>query len=111
MFEGFYDIPITCSNCQLQYPVGDGAWLCDIAIGYGFGAIFAILTAVAEMTWSPIRNAGLDPLWTIAVASLVLTALSYRLAKSLWFSLLYTFGLMRWPDSTAFSPAERAATL
>ncbi|MBT5775539.1 MAG: DUF983 domain-containing protein [Dehalococcoidia bacterium] len=111
MFEGFYDIPITCTNCELQYQVGDGAWLGAVAIGYGFGAIFAILAAVVEMTWSPIRNAGLDPLWTIAVASLVVTAVGYRLAKSLWFSLLYTFGLMRWPDGTASSPAERATTL
>lgn len=105
MFTGFYDIPITCPNCQLQYQVGDGAWLGAIAIGYGFGAIFAILAAAVELTWAPIRGAGLDPMWTIAVLGLMTTALTYRPAKSIWFSLLYIYGLMRWPDGTASSTA------
>lgn len=101
MFSGYYDIPVACPNCRLQYQVGEGAWLGAIAIGYGFGALFAILAAVVELTWAPLRAAGLDPLWTIAVLGLVVTALGYRPAKSIWFSLLFTFGFMRWPDGTA----------
>jgi hypothetical protein len=95
----------------LQYQVGDGAWLGAITIGYGFGAIFAILAAVTEMTWSPIWDAGLDQLWAIPAASLVAIAVDYRLAKSLWFSLMYTFGLMRCPNGTSSSPMESAITL
>ena len=93
LFDGFYDVPVTCSNCQLRYQVGDGAWLGAIAIGYGFGAIFAILVAAVELIWEPIRGAGLDPLWAIAIASLVVTAIGYRPAKSIWFALLYLYGL------------------
>lgn len=106
MFIGYYDIPVACSNCQLQYQVGEGAWLGAVAIGYGFGTLFAILAAAVELTWSPIRETGLDPLWTIAVASLVVTAATYRPAKSIWFSLLYIYGFMRWPEGTASNAAR-----
>ena len=106
LFQGYYDVPLTCSNCELRYQVGDGAWLGAIAIGYGFGAIFAILVAVIELVWAPIRASQLDPLWTIAVASLLVTALGYRPAKSIWFALLYLFGFMRWPDGSASGTAR-----
>ena len=107
LFDGFYGVPVTCPHCELQYQVGDGAWLGAVAIGYGFGALFSILAAAIELTWAPIRGAGLDPLWTIAVAGLLVTAVGYRPAKSIWFSLLYLYGFMRWPDGTASSPAGR----
>jgi hypothetical protein len=76
-----------------------------VAIDYGFGAPFAILAAAVELTLTPRRGAGLDPLWTIAVASLLVTAIGYRPAKSIWFSLFYLYGFMRWLDGTASSPA------
>lgn len=100
MFRGFYDIPRRCSYCDLQYQVGEGAWLGAVAIGYGIGVIAAIIAVFVELIWGPIRAAGLDPMWTIAVGALVATALGYRPAKSIWFSLLFRFGLMRWPDGT-----------
>jgi len=109
MFTGFYDIPVACQNCQLQYQVGEGAWLGAIAIGYGFGAVFAILAAAIELIWAPIRGAGLDPLWTIAVLGLLTTAVGYRPAKSIWFSLLFTFGFMRWPDGSASNATSESS--
>ena len=76
-------------------------------IGYGFGVIAAILAVFIELVWGPIAAAGLDPMWTIAIAALVVTALSYRLAKGIWFSLLFRFGLMAWPDGTASDGTRR----
>jgi len=101
LFTGFYDVPVACPDCAVVYQVGEGAWLGAIAIGYGFGALAAMLAAFVELTWSPIREAGLDPLWTIAVAALIVTAIGYRPAKAIWFALLFIYGFMRWPDGTA----------
>ncbi|MDA0351143.1 MAG: DUF983 domain-containing protein [Chloroflexi bacterium] len=100
MFTSYYEIPVRCSHCDLQYQVGEGAWLGAIAIGYGFGVIAAIIVVFVELIWGPIRAAGLDPMWTIAIGALVVTAVSYRLAKAIWFTLLFRFGFMRWPDGT-----------
>jgi uncharacterized protein (DUF983 family) len=107
MFTGFYDVPRECSACGLRYQVGDGAWLGAIAIGYGFGVIAAILAVFVELIWGPIRAAGLDPMWTIAVLGLVATALGYRPAKGIWFALLFRFGFMAWPDGTPSDGTQR----
>ena len=109
MFVGVYEVPTRCSRCELQYQVGDGAWLGAIAIGYGFGVIVAIIAAFVELIWGPIRAAGLDPMWTIAAGALVATAAGYRPAKSIWFALLFRFGLMAWPDGSASDGTRRPA--
>lgn len=109
MFTGFYEIPERCSRCDVQYQVGEGAWLGGIAIGYGFGVIAAILAVFVELIWGPIRSAGLDPMWTIAVFGLIATTVGYRPAKSIWFSLLFQYGFMRWPDGTPTDGTRRAA--
>jgi len=93
MFRGFYGLHAACPACGTRLEISDGAWLGGVAIGYMFGALFAFCLGMAELRWHPIRDAGLDPLWTIAVLSLPVTALAYRPAKGLWFSLLYLFGL------------------
>ena len=107
MFDGVYEVPRHCPRCDLQYQVGDGAWLGAIAIGYGFGVIAAIIAVFVELIWGPIRAAGLDPMWTIAIGGLVATAVGYRPAKSIWFALLFRFGFMRWPDGTATDGTRR----
>ena len=109
MFTGLYEIPTRCSRCDLQYQVGEGAWLGAIAIGYGFGVVGAILAVFVELIWGPIRAAGLDPMWTIAVFGLVVTAVGYRPAKSIWFALLFRYGFMRWPDGTPTDGTPRQA--
>lgn len=111
MFTGFYDIPRQCSRCELQYQVGDGAWLGAIAIGYGFGAIAAIIATFVELLWGPIRATGLDPMWTIAVGALIVTAIGYRPAKSIWFALQFQYGFMRWPDGTPTDGTRRTPTV
>ena len=107
MFTDLFEIPEHCPVCGLRYQIHDGAWVGAIAVGYGFGVIAALLATFAELTWGPIRAAGLDPMWTIAVASLVVTGLAYRPAKSLWFSLLFRFGFMTWPDGTSSDGTRR----
>jgi len=110
LFRGIYEIPRECGRCGLVYQVGEGSWLGAVAIGYGFGAAFAILAVFAELVWGPIDAIGLDPLWTIAVASVAATAIGYRPAKAIWFALLYRYGFMRWPDGSASGgPPPRAA--
>lgn len=107
MFSGLYEVPERCESCGLQYQVGEGAWLGAIAIGYGFGVIAAIIAVFVELIWEPIRSAGLDPMWTIAISSLIVTAASYRPAKAIWFALLFRFGFMRWPDGSASDGTRR----
>jgi len=107
MFTGLHEIPERCSGCDLQYQVGAGAWLGAIAIGYAFGVITAILAVFVELIWGPIRAVGLDPMWTIAVASLFVTGAAYRPAKGIWFVLLFRYGLMRWPDGTPSDGSRR----
>jgi len=93
MFRGFYTLHDACPVCATRLEGSDGAWLGGVAIGYLFGALFAFGLGMVELRWHAIRDAGLDPLWTIAVLSLPITALAYRPAKGLWFSLLYLYGL------------------
>lgn len=100
MFRSFYDLHETCEVCEVRYQGSDGAWLGAIAIGYGIGALFVVALGMAELLWGPLRSLGLDPLWTIAIASLPVTALAYRPAKGLWFALLYLAGFVV-PDGVA----------
>ncbi|MYA20672.1 MAG: DUF983 domain-containing protein [Chloroflexi bacterium] len=100
MFAGFYELHETCRVCGVRYQGSDGAWLGAIAVGYAIGVIFVVALGMAELLWGPIRALGLDPLWTIAIASLPVTGLGYRPAKGLWFALLYLGGFVV-PDGTA----------
>jgi ribosomal protein L37AE/L43A len=68
LFRGYHGIPPRCSTCGTQYEAADGAWLGTIAIGYAFGAAFALLAAFAKLAWAPLRTLGLDPAWSIAAA-------------------------------------------
>lgn len=93
MFGGLYELRERCPACGTRLDASDGAWLGGVAIGYAFGALFAFALAIAEVRWHSIAEAGLDPLWTIALVSLPFTVLAYRPAKGLWFSLQYVYGL------------------
>lgn len=94
MFRGFYELHETCGTCGVRYERSQGAWLGATALGYAIGALFVVALGMVELVWGPIRALGLDPLWTIAIASLPVTALGYRPAKGLWFALLYLAGFV-----------------
>jgi uncharacterized protein (DUF983 family) len=93
MFEGFYALHPRCPHCGVRHEIAEGAWLGAIAVGYGFGALFAFGLGLVELLYHPIASAGLNPLWTIAIVSIPVTALAYRPAKGLWFALLYLYRL------------------
>lgn len=93
MFRSAFELHARCPDCGSPHEVGDGAWLGGVAIGYAFGALFAVAVTIIELRWHPIAGLGLQPTWAIALASIVVTALAYRPAKGLWFSLLYLYGL------------------
>ena len=99
MWSGFYEMHERCAVCDTRFSPSSGEWLGAIAIGYTIGAVIAILLAFAEIAWSPIRNLGLPATWTIAVISLVATAIGYHWAKSLWFALLFEWGFMAKGDA------------
>jgi uncharacterized protein (DUF983 family) len=99
MFSGFIEMHRRCAECDLRYEAAPGAWLGALALGYGIGAIVAIALSLAEVAWRPIRDAGLDPMWTIAIVSLLATALGYRWAKGVWFALLYRWDFMAFGDA------------
>ena len=92
MFRGFFEVHDRCPVCGLRYQVESGAWLGALAIGYTMGALVALLLTFVEIAYEPIRSAGLHPLWTITVVSLVATVPLYRLAKGVWFALLWLYG-------------------
>ena len=94
MFRGFYELHETCDVCGVRHQGSPGAWLGVTALGYGIGAVFVVALGMMELLWGPLRALGLDPLWTIALASLPVTALAYRPAKGLWFALLYLGGFV-----------------
>ena len=107
MFKGYYDMHRRCAVCDLRYEAESGAWLGALALGYGIGAMVAIVLAAIEVTWAPIRELGIDPMWTIAALALVATAIGYRPAKSAWLFLLYHFGFMAFGDEPAGPPPSR----
>lgn len=93
MFKDFWELHERCPVCSIRHEIASGAWLGSVAIGYGFGALFAFGLGLIELLYHPIAEAGLNPLWTIAIVSTPVTALLYRPAKGLWFALLYLYGL------------------
>jgi uncharacterized protein (DUF983 family) len=106
MFSGFYEMHERCAVCDTRFAPSSGEWLGALAIGYTIGAVIAILLAFAEVAWAPIRGAGLDPMWTIAVIALVSTAIGYRWAKAMWFALLFEWGFMARGDAPPGPPPE-----
>lgn len=93
MFRGFYELHERCPHCGVRHEIAEGSWLGGVAIGYAFGALFATILTLIELTSHPLREAGLPPTWTIAALSIPVTVLAYRPAKGLWFSLMYLYGL------------------
>ncbi len=93
MFRSPLELHARCPRCGVRHSMEDGAWLGAVAIGYGIAAVFAFVLAIIELNAHPIARFGLDPMWTIAAVSVPVTALAYRPAKGLWFTLLYLYGL------------------
>jgi uncharacterized protein (DUF983 family) len=111
MFRSLWELHTHCPACGVRHELAEGSWLGAVAVGYSIGALFAMALAVIELRTHVIANAGLDPLWTIALSSIPATVLAYRPAKGLWFVLLYLFGLAGEPDAPpAESSAEGAST-
>jgi uncharacterized protein (DUF983 family) len=101
LFTGYYTMQRRCAVCDIRYEAESGAWLGALALGYGIGALVAIVLAWIEVLWGPIRDLGLPPMWTIAVTALLATLAGYRPAKAAWFVLLYHYGFMAFGDEPA----------
>ena len=104
MFASFYVLHARCAVCDTRYEPSPGEWLGATAIGYGIGAVVALLLACAEILWSPLRRAALPPTWTIAAISLAATAFGYHWAKAMWCALLYEWGFMARGDTPPGPP-------
>ena len=104
MFSGFWAMYDQCANCTLRYQTGAGAWIGALALGYGIGALVALALALVEMVYRPMRDAGIEPSWTIVVIALLSTLVGYRWAKATWFALLYLFDFMAFGDDPAGPP-------
>ena len=104
MFSGVIAMHERCARCDLRYQTAPGAWLGAIAIGYGIGATAALALAMIELGLRPFRDAGLHPMWTIVVLSLLVTLIGYRWAKAAWFSLLYLYDFMAYGDAPPGPP-------
>ncbi|MEX1023176.1 MAG: DUF983 domain-containing protein, partial [Dehalococcoidia bacterium] len=98
MFSGCLAMHERCANCGLRYQTSPGAWLGALAIGYGIGALAAVVLAAVEIAYRPMRDLGLHPAWTVVVITLLVTLIGYRWAKSAWFALLYLGDFMAFGD-------------
>lgn len=105
-FSGFFGLRLRCTECDLRYQASDGAWLGALGIGYGVGALFGIVLSSAELAWHWIGRTGLDPMWTIAVLSVLASAVAYRPSKALWFAILYRWDFMAFGDAPAGPPGD-----
>jgi hypothetical protein len=94
MFRGGFALEETCPVCGVRFERAQGAWLGAAAIGYAAGAAFVAIVGLAEVVWGRIAALGVDPLWTIALLAVPVTALAYRPAKGGWFALLYWYGFV-----------------
>ncbi len=108
MFRGAWELHERCPSCGVRHELSEGSWLGAVAIGYGIGALFAMALALIELRTHFIADAGLDPLWAIALSSIPATVLAYRPAKGLWFVLLYLYGLAGEPDEPTTEAASEA---
>lgn len=100
-FSGVFGLRPRCTECDLRYEASDGAWLGALGIGYGVGALFGIVASFAELRWHWISDLGVDPLWSIAIGSVVASAVAYRPSKALWFAILYRWDFMAFGDAPA----------
>ncbi|TAK75994.1 MAG: DUF983 domain-containing protein [Dehalococcoidia bacterium] len=100
-FSGFAGLRPRCTGCDLRYEASEGAWLGAPGIGYGVGALLGIVFSFVELRWHWIASTGLDPLWTIAIGSVVASAVAYRPSKALWFAILYRWDFMAFGDAPA----------
>jgi uncharacterized protein (DUF983 family) len=107
MFSGILAMDERCANCDLRYQTSPGAWIGAMALGYGIGALAALVLAVVELWLRPLRDAGLHPVWSIVVVSLVATLIGYRWAKSGWFALLYLYDFMAFGDAPPGPPGSQ----
>ena len=105
-FSGLFGLRLRCTECDLRYQASDGAWLGALGIGYGAGALLGIALSFTELRWHWIGSTGLDPLWTIAIGSVVASAVAYRPAKALWFAILYRWDFMAFGDAPAGPPGD-----
>lgn len=104
MFSGLLETHERCAHCNLRYQTSPGAWLGAVALGYGIGAIVAVVLAFIEVMYRPMRELGLHPAWTIVVLALLATLIGYRWAKSTWFALLYQWNFMAFGDEPPGPP-------
>ncbi len=100
-FSGLFGVRERCTVCDLRYEASEGAWLGSLALGYGAGALIAGVMSFSQVAWHWIDDLGLDPLWTIAAASLLTSFLAYRPAKAFWFAILYRWDFMAFGDAPA----------
>lgn len=109
MFSGWIELHERCAQCGLRYQSAPGEWIGALAVGYGVGAIAAILLAFVEVAYRPIREIGLSPAWVIVIFGLAVTVIGYRWAKAAWFALLYVWDFMALGDQPPGPPpVERA---
>lgn len=104
IFSGLVSMHERCAVCALRYQAAQGAWIGALAIAYTYGAVAAILLALADLRYEFIADTGLDPMWTVVAFSQVVTLLTYRWAKSVWFSLLYVWDFMAFGDEPPGPP-------
>lgn len=97
-FTGLFGVRERCTNCDLRYEASEGAWIGSLALGYGAGALIAGAMSYSQAGWHWIDGIGLDPLWTIAAASLATSFIAYRPAKAFWFAVLYRWDFMAFGD-------------
>ncbi len=63
------------------------------------GALIGIMLSFSELRWHWIGATNLDPLWTIAVVSVVTSGVAHRPSKALWFAILYCWDFMAFGDA------------
>lgn len=100
-----YVIAERCPECEVRFERWSGSWTISVVMGYGSGAVFAVLVGVYLYF-----NGGLTGAENIIIpAAVVFTALFYPLCKNITVGMLYNNGWV-YPDPPRLVESDEAAS-
>jgi uncharacterized protein (DUF983 family) len=94
IYKSFLVPHALCPVCSVRFERWEGSWTIPVVMGYGAGAIFAIVLGIILFRYNGLEGASVQ---ILSFSTLIFTALFYPVCKNISFGLLYLNGFI-YPD-------------